>query len=313
MSLGLNHTVLGTCNATTYYYSDSDVYVDKSIVVWGNKVSPRPTKIDPGTHNYPFEFTLPSDCPPTFNMFHGKIKYRLLVAVSSQTKEYKVEAPLTVGYVVDLYSQPHLLEPVNKTIVKNVTVCCCCNGGTAEITVNLPQTGFCTERDHIPITCECRNSSSQMITVRGDVSQLIVFRANYHSTSVPKTFGGVFVQHVQPSGDETRSFKFAIPTSVLPDFSTRIIRLSHVVSFFITNTYGFIPSYIQIPVVIGNVPFLSQSNGIGSASPNTHTSPQGLASIQASCPPEQSTVPPTAELQSEAPPSYRAVISGEEF
>ena len=309
-------------NEWTEYYSESDTYMDDSAVVWGSREEPQPTQIDPGMHNFPFQFTIPSHCPPTFNMFSGEIKYRLLVTVSSQVKQYKIEAPLMVGYLVDLNLQPHLLEPVNKTAMKDITVCFCCNRGTAEINVTMPQTGFCVERDRIPVSFQCRNDSSQQITVRVEALQLIEFRTRTKSKSVSnKNFGGHFVYHIQATEHETKSLEFVIPTSVLPDFSTRIIKLSHIVSLLITTSYGCIPIYIPIPVVIGNVAFHNQAITV---SPNTtvagYPPPQGQSYIQTdhgsvphSAVKGDQSISSNAELQSEAPPSYRAVISGEKF
>ena len=79
---------------------------------------------------------------------------------------------------------------------------------------------------------------------------------------------------------------------------------------------------ISVPVVIGNVPFhdagqppppsASSTQPSAAASPSQqpgHPSPHGPGGVTM----QQPEVPPNAQLQSEAPPAYRAVVSGEKF
>ena len=109
----------------TIHYSANETYADLSVVVWGNKEAPQPTKIDSGTFNFPFEVTIPPQCPPTLEKFTGNIKYKLQGIVSSQVHEYKIETPFVIGNLIDLNQQPHLLEPINQSAVKKIVVCCC--------------------------------------------------------------------------------------------------------------------------------------------------------------------------------------------
>ena len=116
----------------TITYSDNETYVDLIFIVWGNKEAPQPTKLDPGTSTFPFQFTIPPNCPPTFDSQTGRIHYRLYGVISSQLNQYKIETPLTVNCMIDLNQQPNLLQPVEQSTEKDITVCCC--SGAAHIT-----------------------------------------------------------------------------------------------------------------------------------------------------------------------------------
>ena len=245
----------------TRSYSANETFADQSVVVWGNKAAPQPTKIDPGTFNFPFQLTIPPQCPPTFKAFAGNINYKLYGIVSSQVSEYKIETPLVISTLIDLNQQPQLLEPISRSAVKDVTVCCCCNIGEAQLTLTMPKTGFCIVQERIPVTIVCRNGSSRQITARVKVGQSIVYNARGHHKYGNDTIGNFSFQ-LQPSGSDTKSFVFDLPPSVILPFTTEIITVSHSVKLWITHSlsafgghglHGLQP--ISVPVVIGNVPF----------------------------------------------------------
>ena len=163
--------------AMSLYYN-RETYVDMFFVVWGDKNAPLPIKFDPGTSNFPFQFTIPAQCPPTFNSqrYTGKIEYQLFGIIASEMNEYKIETPLVVGSLVDLNLQPHLLQPLDQSQTKSI-VKCCCNAGEAEVTFKMPKSGFHIKKDQIPVTIECRNGSSQ------DISLVVKFSPIKHKAA----------------------------------------------------------------------------------------------------------------------------------
>lgn len=318
----------------TRSYSDNETYADLLVVVWGNREAPQPTRLDPGTLNFPFQLTIPMQCPPTYETITGKINYQLFGIVSSQVNEYKIETPIVISRLIDLNLRPELSEPMNQSTVKNIVSCCCFNAGEAEVTLKMPRTGFCVVQERMPVTFECRNGSSRQITVRAEVSQSTVYNAHGHTRSSSDTVGNFSCQ-IPASGSDTKSVEFDLPPSINLGFTTRIINVSHSVRLWITHSLGmnfFMGPTLAVPVVIGNVPFhgtqtISQDSATG------YPAPQGPPSNPAGYPPQgpappvgfvfpttnsmeptgaQST-PPNAQLQSQAPPGYEAVISGAEF
>ena len=325
----------------TTHYSDNETFADLLVIVWGNKEAPQPTRLDPGTFNFPFQFTIPSNCPPTFSTHTGQINYKLYGVVSSQVNEYKIETPLTVNCFTDLNQQPHLLQPVEQSTVKTITVCCCCKSGEAEITFKMPRTGFCIVQERIPVTFECRNGSSRQISVRVEVAQNIVYNARGHTRPGGETIGNYACQ-IPASENDTKSVEFDLPASIQLAFTSRIINVAHSVKLWVTHSldFGFLAAPpIAVPVTIGNVPFrgppttafpetapVSAGNPPPQGGPPPSTEPgypppstepgyppQGPPTVPPSGPvthPETvPTAPPNAELQSQAPPPYGLVVS----
>lgn len=319
------------------HYSDNETYADLLVIVWGDRGAPQPTRLDPGTLNFPFQLTVPPQCPPTYESITGKINYRLFAIVSSQVNEYRIETPIVISSLIDLNLRPELSQPVHQSTVKSITSCCCFNAGEAEVSLKMPRTGFCVVQERIPVTFECRNGSSQQITVRAEVSQNTVYNAHGHTKSSSDTIGNFSCQ-ILASGSDTKSVEFELPPSVNLGFTTRIIYVSHSVRLWISHSLGmnfFAGPTLAVPVVIGNVPFRGTQTGLQGSTqqPAGYPAPQEPPSNLAGYPPQGPappvgfvfppsasseptgvpSTPPNAQLQSQAPPSYGAVISGAEF
>ena len=250
-------------------YYDKETYVDMLFVVWGDKNAPLPIKFDPGTSNFPFQFTIPAHCPPTFNggRYIGKIAYELFGIIVSQKNEYKIETPLVVGAIVDLNLQPHLLQPFDQSQTKSIIKCCCCNAGEAEVTLKMPQSGFHIKKDRIPVTLECRNGSSQEISLVVKFSQNATYKAQGRRYAHRKNWEesvDIFSCSIPALTSETKSANPNIPQSInlKLGFKSKIIELSHSVSLWVTHASdcsccGSPSPTIETLVVIGNVPFHS--------------------------------------------------------
>ena len=258
----------------TQHYSTDEMYADLSVVVWGDKEAPQPTKIDPGTSTFPFQLTIPPHCPPTFYTYAGCIDYNLFGIISSQMSDCKIITPFIVSALIDLNQQSHLQEPVDQSTVKNVTVCCGCNVGEAQVVLKMPRTGFCVAQESIPVTFECRNGSSRQISVGVEVLQSIVYSSRGQRGFGNKRIGNFSCQ-IQPSGSYTKTVEFDLPPFITLGFATEIITVSHSVNLWITNSlemlcgiFGGPP--ISIPVVIGNVPFHGRSSLLFLPAPLSH-------------------------------------------
>ena len=324
----------------TRHYSANETFADLTVIVWGNQEAPQPVRVDPGTFNFPFQFTIPPNCPPTFDTHHGNIKYQLIGIIASQTNQYKIKSPLIISGLVDLNRQPNLLQPINETKTNQITTCCCINSGEAEITFKMPRTGFCIVQERLPVTFECRNGSSRQISVTVQVLQSIVYNARGHTKSTNDTVGN-FACQIPASGSDTKSVEFDLPSSIKLGFTSQIINVVHSVRLLINHSLDIQIGFLQgpafaIPIVIGNVPLHnaqipSQVSTQTFGMPSTQAGPLPVQSQgfppQGSAPPPVGFVtpadmpqhsgvpstPPTAELQSQAPPSYREVTSGAKF
>lgn len=255
----------------TEHYSDKQTYSNLFDVIWGDKDATQPTRLDSGISNFPFQFTIPSNCPPTFKRKTGKIEYHLTSIVASQVKQYQIETPLVISTLVDLNSQPNLLQPFEpQSEKKSIIKCCCCDAGEAEVTFKMQRMGFCIKNDHIPITIECRNGSSEEITVAVKLGQTTTYKAKGH-TKTEGQYVDIFSCDIPALTSDARSVNPNIPSFIKLGFKSNLIELSHSVSVWVTHVSDFAdPSpAIETPVVIGNVPFRSNEEILSQQHP-TH-------------------------------------------
>ena len=131
----------------TRKYSAEETYVNIDVIIWGSKKVSQPTKIDSGTSSFPFEFTIPPDCPPTFSTVTGKNTYQLFGIVSSQVNEYKIETPLVIRNVLDLNSHYRIFYNLStKSLQKR-------SSNAVVVTMERCQLPFrCHELDFVPLT-----------------------------------------------------------------------------------------------------------------------------------------------------------------
>ncbi len=271
----------------TEEYDEKEKYADESVVVWGNKDSHHESSIGPGTFDFPFQLTIPPHCPPTFETDTGKIKYKLAAVASREGDDDKAKTPLVMGSLIDLNAQPDLSLPAEKSTVKEITTCCCFSAGETEINFKMPRTGFCVVKDHIPVTVECKNGSSKVITVRVELAQKIAYSADGKYKTDNKTISD-FTLEVQPSETDTKSSELALPATVVLGFTSKIIKVTHCVRLWLDHSWNlsgvFSEPPVSVPVVIGNVVI-------------SEASPQGPAPVDTAA-----TYPPVA--QSSGDPGY---------
>ena len=255
-------------SAQYYNYDRStDTYglITVLTVIWGSQNSTQPTKLDPRTYTFPFQFTIPPSCPPTFSGVTGDITHSLLGIVSSQVSTYNVETPIIIANLVDLNLRPNILQPVTQSMVKKMTTYFCCSAGETEVTIKMPQTGFCIVHDHIPVTVECRNSTSRQISLRLKIVQSIIYNYDIILARSNDTRPGndsvtihSYGWSISPSQSDTKSVKFDLPSSIVLGFTSQIVVVSHYVSLSVRYRHQANPAaVISIPIVIGNVPIHS--------------------------------------------------------
>ena len=240
----------------TVEYDEKEKYADEMVVVWGDKESHQEASLGPGTFDFPFQVTVPQHCPPTFETDIGKIKYKLTAVASREGKDDKAKTSLGMGGLVDLNAKPDLSLPVEKSTVKEITTCCCFSAGETEINFKMPRTGFCVVKDSIPVTVNCKNGSSKVITVRVELVQKIVYSADGKHKTDTVTVGD-FTHEIQPSQTDTKSSKVDLPATVVLGFFSKIIKVSHCVKLWLDHSWNlggiFDDPPISVPVVIGNV------------------------------------------------------------
>uniref|UniRef100_A0A8R1I1J1 Arrestin_N domain-containing protein n=1 Tax=Caenorhabditis japonica TaxID=281687 RepID=A0A8R1I1J1_CAEJA len=99
-------------------YGSTINYLTGESTVWSS--SDGTNKIQPGVSIFPFAFSLPTNCPPSFEGCHGHIKYSVHVELDRPWKWNKHTHQLfTVVPAYDLNITPEAVNPMMNTVSKN--------------------------------------------------------------------------------------------------------------------------------------------------------------------------------------------------
>ena len=238
----------------TVSYTSNETYVDQIATLWSNKQTPH-EMIGPGMYNYQFQFTIPPDCPSSFQGSCGYIRYQVLGRIGTGLFRFdqRINAPIQVCQILDI-NQPQYLSPVRQMKQKQVG-CLCCVSGNVEFTVNVPRTGFCINRDRIPLSVVVENGCGRSITVRAEISKLVTFFASGNRTFSRKTVALVGSEIIPPHSTEVWNPENLLVPMIDPTLlSSKIIKVEYTLKVSAVIPYAINPS-IKIPVFMGNVPF----------------------------------------------------------
>ena len=238
----------------TISYTGNETYVEQTAVLWNSEQTPH-GKIGPGSYRFPFHFTIPVNCPASFQGSVGYIRYHVLGRIGTGIfrNDHRINALIQVCQVIDI-NQPQLLAPVRQAQHKQVG-CLCCVSGNIEFTVSLPRTGFCINGDPVAVSVAVENGCSRNITMRAEISKVITFHAQSKRRVNNKTVTQVSSAVIAPNSSETWNPENLIVPMVEPSIATsQIIKLEYRLKVWAVIPHA-INSCVQIPILLGNVPY----------------------------------------------------------
>ncbi|XP_071396013.1 arrestin domain-containing protein 3-like [Centroberyx affinis] len=153
-----------------HYSAKLEFFNFKSDIVQRNGAIGGPSKLQPGTHVYPFTCQLPQgNFPSSFQGVHGHIAYTLTVGISRPwhlSKDFVTQ--LNFVNRIDA-NQPELLAPLAGS--NSMTLCCLwCASGPVSMTVRLGKKVF-APGETAKITCKFSNASSRTATPKARLVQ----------------------------------------------------------------------------------------------------------------------------------------------
>ncbi|XP_041642668.1 arrestin domain-containing protein 3-like isoform X1 [Cheilinus undulatus] len=156
-------------------YSAKLEYFDvKSFIIQDKSASGKSTKLQPGTHMFPFTCQLPlGDFPPSFHGMKGQIVYTMTVGINrpwNMCKEF--EAKLNFINRIDI-NRPILGAPVSGSNSKKMCVLCCFSGDVT-MKVSTEKKAF-SPGETVKLICEFSNGSSQIVTPKVRLNQREVY------------------------------------------------------------------------------------------------------------------------------------------
>uniref|UniRef100_A0AC34GT54 Arrestin C-terminal-like domain-containing protein n=1 Tax=Panagrolaimus sp. ES5 TaxID=591445 RepID=A0AC34GT54_9BILA len=117
-------------------------------------------QLDPGNHEYPFEFTIPEDAPPSMDEGQGKVRYFIKASVETPwTIKSEAKAEFIVLPYLNLNAYSKLDEPRTSKIEKSRLL----SSNHITATVSIPKTGY-APGEVIPVKLEILNQTSLEVT-----------------------------------------------------------------------------------------------------------------------------------------------------
>ena len=289
-------------------YSSSEEYVSSSAVLWDKRQG---GSFPVGNYRFNFSLQLIGDphrgtnIPASYTGSVGSISYSLearIVKGAFLKSDNKAVATLNVGNVVNI-NGPQLSSPLAMEVRK--TLCClCCASGPIIITARIPRTGFCIGHDSIPVEIAVENGSNRQIPFfQIALTRRVSYSAEGKNRSDDITLQTVITRAVAPN-ETTVLQPDPVPLPIdtyTTQNSCSILNINYFV--IVTASLSFASSpHIDLPIVIGNVPFGGGQSGSGfqprPAATNSYPPPPNNY-MPAQPPPN---APPNAWGQ--PPPSY---------
>ncbi|KAI1696072.1 arrestin domain-containing protein 17 [Ditylenchus destructor] len=172
-----NGSVSARTHSESIPYSAEVVYLDLQMNVW----QPVEQILLPGLHDFPFTFTLPVHCPPSFEGTIGFIRFYCKAKIDRPWKfDDNTRTNFTVMPHFDLNTIYYAGLPVEKHISKNIGVLCFKHGRIgAKIT--LGKSGY-VPGENVMLNVEVNNTTSKDVTrVETSLIELVTYTARRHN------------------------------------------------------------------------------------------------------------------------------------
>ncbi|CAB3244966.1 unnamed protein product [Arctia plantaginis] len=140
------------------HHESYEEYFNRKVFVLGNENDDH--QLQPGHHEFNFDFPLPINIPTSLEADYGHIRYRVKAVmvtsgIFSSNKEKM--AALRVFVPVNLNLNPYCQEPVQLELI-NSYCCWCAAAGSSEVRVKMPVGGYCPGQT-IPLEVKVSNLS----------------------------------------------------------------------------------------------------------------------------------------------------------
>ncbi|CAI2327329.1 unnamed protein product [Caenorhabditis sp. 36 PRJEB53466] len=293
-------------------YSSTVNYLTGESMAWSS--TDGSNKIPAGRNIFPFAFSTPVNCPPSFEGIHGSIRYSVHVELDRPWKfNKKSRKCFSVIPAYDLNITPTAINPMVNSTSKNTGLIF--KKGVVSMTVSLPKRGY-VPGELLPITVNIENGSKKPVSVvRAKMMQLSVFNASRgRSTCHDPMATGYAHPHQHHKNDEKivaegrRNvdvpacskgqviLSLKIP-AIVPSFQCPIITVDYCISVKVDTgaTFGNTLK-CEFPLIIGTIPIrqMAMPAGFPTAPPAT------MPTVNPSAPP----YPTVGDQGASAPPVY---------
>ena len=247
------------------FHHGNESFIQCQSVLWDKDRDAAGGMYPVGTYHYQFSLPLIArKLPPSHgdgNAGSGHIAYMIIATIHKEgvlRMNCVVSIPITVANAVAI-SDPLLQQPRSKEVRK--TLCClCCASGPIVITATVPRTGYCVGCDSIPLEVTIENGSSR--NVRKLVAAIVkdvTYRSNGGQTATrSKTIASIATCESigQHSTVVWRPEAFEVPYTETTSEKCAILKVTYYLKVSGVIAFDF-DATVQIPLVLGNIPFTS--------------------------------------------------------
>ena len=237
-----------TSSSSTRTYRSEESYVHLECVVWSNSDGVLPA----GRHTFPFQFTIPGNCPSSFSDRIGKIEYTIsgkIVSKNFLKKNHVIRYLINVLGFVDTRTR-FAQDPVQFAKEKQLGILCFPRG-TINYSVKLPHSLFCVG-EHIQTQIRVDNESGRRVRTKVSLIERINYitpRKQRHSKSVIMAQQSTSLQPHRTSYWDSENFLVPVIRPAIT--GSNIIKSAYFLHVVIRIPWSC-NSSMTIPVVIGN-------------------------------------------------------------
>ncbi|XP_074158483.1 arrestin domain-containing protein 2 isoform X2 [Sminthopsis crassicaudata] len=223
------------------------------------------TTLQPGRHEFPFSFQLPTTLVTSFEGKHGSVRYcvkaklhRPWGTAKRARKEFTVIEPIDIN-------TPALLAP-QAGVKEKIARAWYCNRGPVSITAKIDRKGY-TPGEVIPIFAEIDNGTSRPVVPKAAIIQTQTFvarGARKEKRSVVASIVGEPVAAGKRELWQGRALK--IPPMGPSILQCRVLRVDYTLKVCV-DIPGTSKLLLELPLVIGTIPlhpFGSRTSSVGS-------------------------------------------------
>ncbi|XP_065829337.1 arrestin domain-containing protein 3-like [Oscarella lobularis] len=296
----------------TVHYTDSEVYLNHSLTLWGKQEGDRRGKnpeLAAGMHTFSFSSVLPAALPSSFESsigYNGYIRYWVTALVDRPWKfDYKSKRPFTVIECIDV-NRPELLVPMRSENEKHLC-CLCCQSGPITLSASIDRSAYCPG-ESVVISANAENlTNRQMRGIRAQLIAVTTLYASGNQTSTRQVVCEMMGEPIAPQGFGNWVERAMPLPPTAPSIKTcRILDLSHYIQVCIVIPGG-INLKIHFPILLGSIPLRPQLQQQQSAPTYIDNSRMGAEAL-----PPPAVMPRASPNVPSAPPTY-AEATGNTF
>ncbi|UMM44187.1 hypothetical protein L5515_019389 [Caenorhabditis briggsae] len=297
------------CYTETVQYASEINYVSGETIAWSAKNGTN--TLQPGNHIFPFSFPLPVDCPPSYEGFHGHIRYSIRVELDRPWNFNKKEREyFKVVPNFDLNYLPYGNTPIMQKDVKDIGAIF--KKGIVTMTVTIPKQAVASG-EALPITIDIDNCSKRpAYCVRAELKQNSHYNASRNSLFSHSSCHDHHKDDSKRVAETRKNIKITARThgreqlmmkipKLAPSFQCPIIGVEYCLSVKLdTETSLNNTLHCEFNLIIGTVPIIHNAIPIAVSSV-APTAPPGDRTE--SMPPPYFSLTPTAQSNDSAGPS----------